>query len=189
MGPGMSCAEEADRVADVAIVDDAIPDHGWHSLDLTPARRLTGSARPSDATAATTTTVAAWSGQAAFTPPGAMILSFSGATPGTMTPARASDLDRGLGRPVPVSAFVSIGRMAGTAEVSGTIPLRRARSASANDNVAAFGAASGKSIWRELFFLAVLVATLAGAFWTGRVHGFQKIIVVPGPSSFYSVVT
>jgi hypothetical protein len=29
----------------------------------------------------------------------------------------------------------------------------------------------------------VLAATLAGAFWTGRVHGGQKVIVVPEPTS------
>ena len=44
-------------------------------------------------------------------------------------------------------------------------------------------------MWRDLFFLAALAATVAGAFWSGRVQGYQKVIVVPGPSSFYSVVT
>jgi hypothetical protein len=32
---------------------------------------------------------------------------------------------------------------------------------------------------RDLFFLMILAATVAGAFWSGRVHGLQKVIVVP----------
>jgi hypothetical protein len=57
---------------------------------------------------------------------------------------------------------------------------------SANDNVAA---GESRSVWRDLFFLMILAATVAGAFWSGRVHGLQKVIVVPAPSSFYSVIT
>jgi hypothetical protein len=44
-------------------------------------------------------------------------------------------------------------------------------------------------VWRDLFFLMILAATVAGAFWSGRVHGLQKVIVVPAPSSFDSVIT
>jgi hypothetical protein len=57
---------------------------------------------------------------------------------------------------------------------------------SANDNVAA---GESRSVWRDLFFLMILAATVAGAFWSGRVHGLQKVIVVPAPSSFHSVIT
>ncbi len=60
-------------------------------------------------------------------------------------------------------------------------------SRSANDNNAPTG--DRRSVWRDLFFLMVLAATVAGAFWSGRVHGIQKVIVVPGPSTSSSVVT
>jgi hypothetical protein len=89
---------------------------------------------------------------------------------------------------VPASAFVSIGRASGQATISSAVPLRRIGSRGANDNYAALGTAK-KSMWRDIFFLAVLVATVTVAFLSGRVHGYQKVIVVPGPSSFYSVVT
>jgi hypothetical protein len=89
-------------------------------------------------------------------------------------------------RRVPASAIVSIARF-GFAPA----PCHRARmsflSGSANDNDVA--ARHGRSVWRDMFFLMILAATVVGAFWSGRVHGVQKVIVVPGPSSFYSVVT
>jgi hypothetical protein len=97
----------------------------------------------------------------------------------------AGSLKRQVLKRVPASAIVPIARL-------GSVPARhRGRmslvSRSANDNEAAAGGA--RSVWRDLFFLMVLAATVVGAFWSGRVHGVQKVIVVPGPSSFYSVVT
>jgi hypothetical protein len=86
---------------------------------------------------------------------------------------------------VPGWAFVSIGRR-GKASVPRVQSRRGAPGRSANDNVAA---GESRSVWRDLFFLMVLAATVAGAFWSGRVHGLQKVIVVPAPSSFYSVIT
>jgi hypothetical protein len=66
----------------------------------------------------------------------------------------------------------------------------RARSfRSANDNAARTTASARKSVWREVFFLLVLILTVVGAFWSGKLHASYKVIVVPGPSSFYSVVT
>ena len=87
-------------------------------------------------------------------------------------------------RKVPQAAFVSIGCVPGSPVLR--IPSRRAGSRFANDNVVGSPA---RSVWRDLFFLAILAATVFGAFWSGRVHGIQKVIVVPGPSSFHSVVT
>ena len=83
-------------------------------------------------------------------------------------------------RRVPAGAFVSVGRGA-----KPTGPVRPVgRRGVANDN------GRGHSVWRDVFFLAILAATVAGAFWSGRVHGgVQRVIVVPGPSSFHSVVT
>ena len=98
----------------------------------------------------------------------------------------AGSLKQQVLKRVPASAIVSIARLG-----FGPVPRHRARmslvSRSANDNEAA--ARDRRSVWRDLFFLMVLAATVAGAFWSGRVHGIQKVIVVPGPSSFYSVVT
>ena len=80
-------------------------------------------------------------------------------------------------RRVPAGAFVSVGRRAGSVTTVG-------RRGVANDN------GRGHSVWRDVFFLAVLAATVVGAFWSGRLQGgVQRVIVVPGPSSFYSVVT
>ena len=105
-------------------------------------------------------------------------------------PQTGADLAGALKRPplkrVPASALVSIARRS-----VAPVPRYRARmspvSRSANDNEAA--ASDRRSVWRDLFFLMVLAATVLGAFWSGRVHGLQKVIVVPGPSTFYSVVT
>ncbi len=98
----------------------------------------------------------------------------------------AGSLKQQVLKRVPASAIVPIARF-------GFAPVPRHRawmsllSRSANDNEVA--ARRGRSVWRDLFFLMVLAATVVGAFWSGRVHGVQKVIVVPGPSSFYSVVT
>jgi hypothetical protein len=87
---------------------------------------------------------------------------------------------------VPAHAFVSIGRRG-----KGPLPRHRSRNAivarSANDNDAKPG--DTRSVVRDLIFLMILAATVAGAFWSGRMHGYQKVIVVPGPSSFHSQVT
>lgn len=101
-------------------------------------------------------------------------------------PARSfPEAGREARRSVPSSAFVSIGRRAGA-----FLPHMQSRKGtpgrSANDNVAA---GERRSVWRDLFFLMILAATVAGAFWSGRVHGLQKVIVVPAPSSFDSVIT
>lgn len=149
----------------IAIVDRDVPETGWQQIDL--ARTLSGlpaSSSSGGAAPASLTTSAS-----------ASILSFPAATT-----ALIGAFARAAFKKVPPTAFVSIGRKGGALG-----PKRHPKSRSANDNVSA----EQRSVWRDLFFLAILAATVAGAFWSGRVHGLQKVIVVPGPSSFHSVVT
>lgn len=58
----------------------------------------------------------------------------------------------------------------------------------ANDNAtpAAAEASSRRSIYRDLFFLFVLAATLVGTFYVGRLNAFQNVIVVPETWSQHS---
>ena len=58
----------------------------------------------------------------------------------------------------------------------------------ANDNNRA-GTARKRSMWRDLFFLALLTMTIVGAFWSGQQNAAQRVIVVPGPSSDRHMVT
>lgn len=58
----------------------------------------------------------------------------------------------------------------------------------ANDNARA-RTTRIRSVWRDLFFLALLAMTIAGAFWSGKLNATQRVIVVPGPSSDRHVVT
>lgn len=60
---------------------------------------------------------------------------------------------------------------------------------SANDNASPEPAQTGRPLLREVLFLLMLAATLAGTFWIGRLNAAQNIIVVPGPSSARSVIT
>lgn len=73
-----------------------------------------------------------------------------------------------------------------------TIAVRDARPATilttANDNTRA-GAPRARSVWRDLFFLAILAMTIIGAFWSGKLNATQRVIVVPGPSSDRHMVT
>lgn len=46
-----------------------------------------------------------------------------------------------------------------------------------------------KSLWRELFFLGMLAATLWGAYHTGRMNAQQRVIVIPIPESRLSMIT
>ena len=178
----MSVAEERESVTDFAVDEGAIPAQGWQPLDV---GRLPSfpAGEPG-----VISTGAAWSAQPAVNTPAALVFSLPAETRAPM-PGGRSLLETGPAlAQVPGSAFVSIGRTSGQATTTLAVPLRRVGSRGANDNYAAPGG-STKTMWRDIFFLAVLVATVAVAFLSGRVHGYQKVIVVPGPSSFYSVVT
>ena len=152
----------------VAVVDGGVREASWQQLDLdlvlAKLPRAPGTA-PSVLTAPASGVVRS------FPETGAVL---------------AAALQRGVLKRVPASAFVSIGGR-GRAPVPRYRARSRSPNRSANDNVAAPG--HRRSVWRDLFFLAVLFATVVGAFWSGRMHGYQKVIVVPGPSSFYSQVT
>ena len=81
---------------------------------------------------------------------------------------------------VPPAAFVIVGRP--VTSTSTVLPT-------ANDNTPVRDARV-RSSWRDLFFLALLAITIAGAFWSGKLHATQeRVIVVPGPSSHRNVVT
>ena len=147
---------------DIAVIDGDVRESGWHQLDLDEILKPLPKA------------------QAA----GPILLAAPGVGPEERRPQIRAKLASAEKR-VPASAFVSIGYRR-RAPVPG-YPANRTLSRSANDNHTPVG--DRRSIWRDLFFLVVLGATVAGAFWSGRLHGYQKVIVVPGPSSFYSVVT
>lgn len=90
---------------------------------------------------------------------------------------------------VPPSSIVLVGR--------GRIPRLPvlgppARPISANDNPMPdrpVPAGKRRSLARQMFFLAILMATIAGAYLNGRQHGFQKVILVPEPLSLDSEIT
>jgi hypothetical protein len=94
---------------------------------------------------------------------------------------------------IPRGAFVTIGqRSPRQIRAASTVlipPSRRGAGHSANDNGSANLGKSRSSVWRDLLFLLMLAASLIGAFYTGRTHSSERIIVVPGPSSHLSVVT
>lgn len=150
----------------VEALDREIVAGGWQEIDL--ARTLGLSCGPALAAAATLSA-----------PASAHILPFR-----ARSVCLTGTVARVIPKKIPDAAFVSVGRPAGA--TGPRVPALRVKSRFANDNVAGAGR---RSVWRDLFFLAVLAATVVGAFWSGRVHGIQKVIVVPGPSSFYSVVT
>lgn len=102
-------------------------------------------------------------------------------------------------RQLTVAAAPAIAKRPARVPANALVPLQRAMPPSrlalapprpidsANDNAAK--PASDRSVLREILFLGILVASLYGAFLAGRNSGVQRIIVVPGPTSFYSVVT
>jgi hypothetical protein len=161
-------AEEDGREG-VAVVDGEVRDTTWQQLDLD----LMLAALP----------------RAPGAPPRVLTAAASGSV--RSFPQMAAELAPLVGREpppkrVPDRAFVSIGRRS-----TAPVPRHRAGNgilaSSANDNQVRSG--DKRSMWRDLFFLAILAATVVGAFWSGRMQGYQKVIVVPGPSSFYSQVT
>jgi hypothetical protein len=160
----------------IVVVDSEVPQAGWHQVQLATLPAMSGANRPGPVSAQLVpATRGALIAQAATrrVPRSAEV------------PIRAG-MARGLGRVrVPDAAMVSI-RSVGFSHGS---HLGAGAFRSANDNGSAGRAPARRSVWREVFFLLVLILTVAGAFWSGRLHASYKVIVVPGPSSFYSVVT
>lgn len=158
--------EEAETGRAIAIIAPEVPDSGWQQIDL--SRTLGALA----------------GGRAGLNGPGR--LSAFGSASVVRFPAPTISLSgtatRELVKRVPSAAFVSIGWRLGSA-----VPqLPALRSRFANDNVSA---GKERSVWRDLFFLVILAATVAGAFWSGRIQGYQKVIVVPEPSNIRHVMT
>lgn len=146
----------------IQVLEGGVPVLGWQEVDL--ARTLQG-----------------LRGDKTFSL-GSRPVSVTAATPVAPLTSSVAIANRDGANRVPSTAFVSIGQGARS-----LVPrISRATAVVANDNRAG---ASTRSVWRDLFFLAILAATVIGAFWSGRLHGFQKVIVVPGPSSFHSTVT
>lgn len=84
---------------------------------------------------------------------------------------------------IPAEAIVGLGARLSAAprpEPSSALAAGTAGGDSANDNVAR---SVGRTLLREVFFLLVFGATLAGTYYLGRLHGMQNIIVVPEPGS------
>lgn len=84
---------------------------------------------------------------------------------------------------IPAEAIVGLGARLSAAprpEPSPALAAGPAGGDSANDNVAR---SAGRTVLREVFFLLVFGATLAGTYYLGRLHGMQNIIVVPEPGS------
>ena len=88
---------------------------------------------------------------------------------------------------IPADAVVPVrsGRPAST-----VLLLTGPTQATANDNASAKTTAPSfrRAVYRQIFFLLVLAATLAGTFYIGRVNGFQKIIEVPEPAGRHSSI-
>lgn len=80
---------------------------------------------------------------------------------------------------VPAEALITVARRAPERRFA-----KRGPGPSANDN-----AHGSRSAWRDAFFLAVLFATVAVAFWGGRLHAYQRVIVVPQPTMVGGVIT
>lgn len=164
MGSAKDDGRGRDRT--VAVVDGEVPATGWHMVDLHRSLDHGVGAIPDPSV------------------PGRGAPPVWSVSTTVVSPVRLPIVSAGS---VPASAFVKVGR-SGRFGKRGARVIRDAGRASANDNVAAANP-GGRSVWRDLLFLAILAATVIGAFWSGRVHGLQRVIVVPAPSSFHSVIT
>ena len=82
---------------------------------------------------------------------------------------------------IPSTAIVPVGRRLLSPVVARSVPASLA-----NDNPPPGPAAARArgSVARQMFFLAVLLATIAGAYLNGRQHGFRRVIMVPDPLSW-----
>lgn len=80
---------------------------------------------------------------------------------------------------VPDAAFVTIGRT----QSRPTLPTI------ANDNWARPSSKRIRFALRDAVMMVILAVTLAGAFYSGRLHAAQTVIVVPPPASERNVLT
>ena len=88
------------------------------------------------------------------------------------------------GPKVPLDRIVVIGKGLPPGHSFGR---RRVVPGIANDNKAT--ARKRPAILRQAFFLAILAAALAGAYYNGQVHAMQNVIVIPEPMDRRVVLT
>lgn len=157
---------DSEAIRQIIVEERRLPQR-WHSVDLAQLRSRIG------APPAEPTPVSALLGDTR-----------SGPRPGDKVDVAAACVVIGRGRRrigVPVDRFVVIGRDAG-------LPPRDAPSA--NDNAPAAKAPRPMRVSvREIVLLAMLAASLVGAFYSGRMHAAQNVIVVPAPSSPRNALT
>jgi hypothetical protein len=147
----------------VRIVESEIASETWQRVDLEATlkriRDSIGSRAPAHWRAAATT---------------------SACFPGRerdLIPQPTPPFGNGPGRRVPDSDIVVIGRAA----------CAREQAAKAGERTR--GGRRVRRNWRNIFFLAVLAATLAGAYYSGRANAVQRVIVVPDVASRSHVIT
>lgn len=95
---------------------------------------------------------------------------------------------------IPAGAFVSIASRALPAPAP---VLKLAGPSAAPSTMAAAPGIGGsrlptretlRSVARTILFFLALIATIALAYWSGRMRGTENVIVVPGPSSDRSAI-
>lgn len=96
----------------------------------------------------------------------------------------AASVETAAAAQVPLDRIVVIGKGLPQGR---TVGRRRVVPAIANDNKATVR--KRPAVLRQAFFLAVFAASLAGAFYNGRVHAMQKVIVIPEPMDRRIVLT
>jgi hypothetical protein len=96
----------------------------------------------------------------------------------------AASVETAAKQQVPLDRIVVIGKGLPPGRSFGR---RRVVPSIANDNKAT--ARKRPAILRQAFFLAILAAALAGAFYNGQVHAMQKVIVIPEPMDRRVVLT
>ena len=154
--------------APAAWLDGATISTGWQPVEVARLGQGSGS-RPVRTVAKLTVT---WGWGAAYLPPVE-----------TASPASAA-------RPaIPRDAFVVIGRNRSLREqlfprrarLPRPVPKTADGRGTANDNAEPAGPRRGRvrGLARDIVFLAILAATLFGAYQTGRLATFQNVIVVP----------
>jgi hypothetical protein len=96
----------------------------------------------------------------------------------------APSVEAAVGPQVPLDRVFVIGKRLPPGR---TVGRRRVVPAIANDNKVTVR--KRPAVLRQAFFLALLGASLAGAFYNGRVHAMQKVIVIPEPMDRRVVLT
>jgi hypothetical protein len=159
-----SLATRASKAARLTVDESLIHDRLWHAVDLDSlgTRLLSGPPRPAAISACL-------AGALLYQPA-------RRETPARMGALIPMVLRRRVKR-VPDEAFVTIGRAA-------------AEPVTANDNQPPRPSpARIRFALRDAVMLAMLAASLAGAYYSGRLHAAQNVIVVPTASTMRNMIT